>query len=377
MFDDTAYVMLDTNTLLHFKRPDEIDWIALLGSRGVNLIVTPALVRELEEQKVKNRSKRLRTRAEALVRWIADYIESDALVEIRDGVRLIFVRHSPMLDFAAYRLSPAVSDDEFIAHAIEAKREYDRDVIFFTADTGLRLKLPAHDFKVVRPPDDLKLRVELDSTERENANLRAELSRHKDRLPRLALTFPDGTFNFSLPSMRLDIDKTEPEPPPDPWGMVRPGAYNEYLRDFNEWKAAARSSTGFRVCLENEGSAVATNISVVLTFPDFVLAKELLEPPKVPEFLSPPNLSNFPLGGEPLYSERHNTASFDLTDLVHNRADELGPVWLRFSEDKLIRNFSAEYEITCVEIVKPIRGRLHFTVEQWTALIKGYGESGT
>jgi hypothetical protein len=52
----TVYAFLDTNTVLHFKRPDLVDWNALLDSTTTFIVVTPVLVRELEHQKIHNRS---------------------------------------------------------------------------------------------------------------------------------------------------------------------------------------------------------------------------------------------------------------------------------------------------------------------------------
>ena len=39
--DPPAYVMLDTNSLMHFQRPDQIDWVSILKSKEVKLVVTP------------------------------------------------------------------------------------------------------------------------------------------------------------------------------------------------------------------------------------------------------------------------------------------------------------------------------------------------
>lgn len=190
--DQTAYVMLDANALLHYQRPDQIDWQALMSCPSVNLLVTPVLLHELEEQKVKNRSRKLRERADAIVSWVASFIESDAPLEIREGVHFVFIRHSPQIDYAAHRLSRAVYDDELIANAIEFKREYACDVTFFTADTGLRLKLPAHGMSAVIPPAKFKLADEPDEAEKENIRLKSELSRLANRLPRLDLSFFGG-----------------------------------------------------------------------------------------------------------------------------------------------------------------------------------------
>jgi hypothetical protein len=61
------YFVLDTNTLLHYRRPDELDWRAFIGSEEIVLVITPALIHELEQQKLVNRSARLKRRANEII----------------------------------------------------------------------------------------------------------------------------------------------------------------------------------------------------------------------------------------------------------------------------------------------------------------------
>ena len=363
--DQTAYVMLDANALLHFQRPDQIDWLSMLKSRSVSLLVTPMLLHELEEQKVKNRSRKLRERAQSIVIWIASFMESETALEVRKGVTFTFIRHSPQIDYPTHRLSRTVYDDEIIASAIEFKQEHSCDVRIFTADTGLRLKLPAHGMRAIIPPDDLKLPDEPDEVERENAKLKNELNRHLHRLPRLEFAFLDGTSKFALPAMRAGIDKIKPEPPPQ-FGSYQ-YEYKSYVNDLAKWKREARLATGFRVRLENTGNAVATNIKIEISFPNFVLARALRGQPRVPNIMTRDFPLNIPPSNEeaPSYSDHDNKVWFDIADLVHNRAFESELIWLRFANEDMIQNFSAEHLITCVESMEPIRDRLHFTVDEW------------
>jgi hypothetical protein len=200
-----AYIFLDTNTLLHFKRPDQIDWPALLKSSAIYLVVTPTLIRELEYQKVHNRSKKLRERAKNLVGWIAKFIESNEDTQIRAGVRLHFLRQSPLIDFALHHLSHALPDDELIASAIEFRNTHSVRILITSADLGLRLKLPAHQIEGVTPPDTDKLPEELDEWEKENAELRQRLARYENRLPKLLLTFDSGKNVNPLTTIRSEL----------------------------------------------------------------------------------------------------------------------------------------------------------------------------
>jgi hypothetical protein len=82
------YLFLDTNALLHFKRPDQIDWPSLAKSSPVTLIFPPVVIRELEEQKVQNHTKRIRERAQAILGWLAQFLDAKLPPLIRPNVYL-------------------------------------------------------------------------------------------------------------------------------------------------------------------------------------------------------------------------------------------------------------------------------------------------
>jgi hypothetical protein len=78
-------VFLDANAALHFKRADQIDWCSLANVASVVLIFAPVFLRELEEQKLYNRSSKLRQRADDTTRWLAGLMDV-AEPNIRLGV---------------------------------------------------------------------------------------------------------------------------------------------------------------------------------------------------------------------------------------------------------------------------------------------------
>jgi hypothetical protein len=208
MSASVPHVFLDTNTLLHYRRPDQIDWCAFLGADAVMLVVTPALIDELEAQKAyANRSRKLKDRANASIKWIAQYIECEEPVELRPGVKLLFVRESPMIDFAAHRLSQMVADDQLIASALQFRQETGAHIVFVSNDTGLRLKLQPRGLKGTAPPEDARLPEEMDDAEKEMAELRRELARHQSRRPKLFLTFQDGREFGRIRTIRTKLPK--------------------------------------------------------------------------------------------------------------------------------------------------------------------------
>jgi rRNA-processing protein FCF1 len=367
MTDEAVHLMLDANSLMHFQRPDQIDWLTLLKCRSVTLIVTPILLRELEEQKVTNRSRKLRDRARSIVTWIASFIDEEGPLEIKKGVLLALVRHSPQIDFGEHRLSRFVADDELIATALEYQTVNNCRVSIFTNDTGLRLKLPPHQIRVIVPPEELGLPNEPDELEKENSNLKAQLSRHQNRLPLLRFSLVDGSNCYRLPCLQAAVKALRPAAP-EPFGMGV-GDYGEYRKEFAAWKNNALLATGFRIRLFNGGSAVATNIRIHIQFPAFIMAVPLGKPPVAPRLSSFTFSRDFDLPSEtaPEYSDDCDGVTFNLTNLVHNRTFDSDEIFLRFRSKGVVQNFSCEYFITCVENIEPIRDRLHFTVEDWRA----------
>ena len=359
--DETAHLIVDANSLMHFKRPDQVDWPDMLNSERVVLLVTPVLLRELEEQKVKNPSRKLRDRAKQAVSWIAPMLTSLESREIRPGVKMEFIRHSPQINYADHRLSRDLNDDELIAAAIEYRLEHGCNVAVLTADAGLRIKLPAHDIPAVVPPDELLLPEEPDELERENARLRADNARHANRQPDLHLAFFDGEPKLELLCLK---EKIEQEFPFASDFMTSGNLYNDYLDDFDKWKEKALLATPFAVGLENRGTAIAKNIRIELTdFPDFIeIFDHHGEPPEYPHLGATFSRHLFRDPQRTPSYEDGNIVSFQVPDLVHRRRFESDMIWLRFREVNAVRNFSCRYSITCVENIEPVTGHLHFLV---------------
>lgn len=91
--------------------------MAITGAKKCVLHIAPVLLRELEEQKVYNKSERLRERANAVVKWFAELADRPDPIELRPRVELVFIEHEPLVDFAGNRLSERTADDLLIASA--------------------------------------------------------------------------------------------------------------------------------------------------------------------------------------------------------------------------------------------------------------------
>lgn len=340
---EVAYIFVDTNTALHFRRPDEIDWCSLAASKQVVLVAAPILLRELENQKIVNTSRKLRDRAGSFIKWLHPFV-LDSSKEVRKGVQWHFLTSEPQVDFASERLSLTVADDHLIASVLEFSRERDEAVFVVTADIGLLVKLRTRGVSILTLPDEAQLPSELDPLERENRALREEMRRIQSRMPRLAVRFPNGSQDCeafllcpppedirSLQEIRLAhsvmiIPSSRKPAPNDPYGFgitnflvgldslgvseESARTYNDELREFyakyesylrsdETWQELIGRHVSVEFSLANEGSAPATNIDLELSFPENISPVEADSLPERPRPPSPPRKpSIFGMHGE-------------------------------------------------------------------------------
>ena len=307
----TAHVFIDANTALHFKRPDQIDWRTMTNASEVVLVAVPVLLRELEEQRVINRSSKLRERAADYIKWLHQFVRRPD-TEVRAGVRWWFLPNEPQIDFAAERLSRTIADDHLIASILDCSRQSGLSVLVATADLGLEVKLRSRQIGVLELFDDLRLPAEPDPVELEIKNLRRQIARFEARMPRLSVTFEGGAQHYSLslgdpnakPPTPLDLIRAENPYMYGTQAVVRSqdsvGAtfseiqrltqqfgvsakqadgYNEeleryfdqyqhYLDDHAAWRDTHSLHHLVRLVIANDGSAPASNIDLDLIFPD-------------------------------------------------------------------------------------------------------------
>jgi hypothetical protein len=366
MPEDPAYVILDANLLLHFKRPDEVDWLAYTHANGVVLLASPILFRELEQEKIFNQLPKLRERAVEAIKWLSD-LDSTTPVKIRPGVTLEFIRHSPTLDFSAHRLYPRLPDDQLIACALEYSKEHNRVCVIATNDSGLRLKLPAHGLKALQMRGEDKLPDALDDQAKEIKRLRDQIARYQSRLPKLVLTFSDGQgyHSYEIPkgpqtgSTIKDLNKSLTSGRPETW--------EEYEQQDEDWQREMLLYFPCQLSLLNAGSGISTHTIVELQFPAFVSPVDCL--PAEPEepgwgfeitrsLYSAMNLRFGPTRAN--IDAAANTVRFDIGELVQGRSLALDEFYFRFQDHKAIKSFSVPSAIFSAEVSEPITGDLHF-----------------
>ena len=83
-----VFVFPDTNIFLHLKFFDEVDWPAQLGADNVTLVLTQAVVGELDEKKWSG-TRREKARAQKVLKRLDALDLSTMAVPLRQGVSIM------------------------------------------------------------------------------------------------------------------------------------------------------------------------------------------------------------------------------------------------------------------------------------------------
>lgn len=424
----TAHIFLDANTALHFQRSDHIDWCGLTGCKQAVLVGAPILHRELEHQKVHNPSGKLRKRTAAYIKWLVEFVRDPAR-EVRPNTTWHFIPVEPQIDFREHNLSAGIADDHLIASVISYEPLADAEVYVATADIGMEIKLRHRKITPLLLPDTAKLPDEPDAQEKELQELRRKVA--QKHLPNLTLvTETDGNRHpFELGPQATAASVIPPEEmrrkyprlvgpetlTPEEKAVLSPDTryellcadmcgvtqsveaynkereaflakYDEYFNKLLQWEEQAALTVELELELSNIGTAPATDIDVVLRFPEDIVVFEADDFPKRPEEPEPPyrtdTLMHFSAltGYDPssllrspythfphvnvnssasANQERHQV-NYWSRNLKHGFTEKLDPVYFRFPNRQAVRQFHAEYEISSAELPEPLIGRIHF-----------------
>lgn len=308
----TTHVFADTSILMQFKRPDEIPWLELTGSKDVVIVFAPKVVSELDVLKTSN-DIRKRKRAAMLLKWLRELSRDD---NIREGVRAKFLVVEPT-SFREHELSPDVSDDRILATLLLFIGDLAGGAVMLaTADFGLELKARHQSVHVLPVPDQYELPPPDTS---EEAKLRKELNELKSRRiePQLLIETPQGgglieveqpsvlvqsdsqigdevqeerlrltRAHWGVPTVRVsgpddDDDEDEDDEDEDPhFHEKHLSRLTKYLKRVSERNAIELRTTRIRFTLSNRGKAPATNVSVQFEGPPWV---KLVSDPELPD----------------------------------------------------------------------------------------------
>lgn len=408
VLDRTLLLFPDTNLLLHYKRPDQIDWPALVGHRQVRLILTTTVVRELDKHK---RHPRLRKRAEDVIRWASSILEGSGAV--RSGVTLEAVAVEPS-EFARYQLDREEPDDRHLASILGVQGQNPELVVAVgTSDMGMRLKAKGLGIRIVELDETHKLPPEIDP---ENAELRrenAELRRVVLRRPELAATFAGGAQFIRVPRprippardihLKLDEERCLLEQRAPPEGrldraLTVPGmpsrreafvgnlrAHLEKLRTHLEAVIAREAAESRYIALEfevrNTGTCPANDVVVVVR-PDGEAGVTLVRERELPPVSDRPefgtishawlrslavsaDVAAFPVEQSVGLEEFNvNTSSWQVRTIVHQiEARRLPRVYAEFASRQGAKSFRLNVRTVCAELADPVESFLNVVLE--------------
>jgi hypothetical protein len=139
--------VLDTNILLHFEPPDQVDWNEVVGHPEVRLVLPLRVVEELDEKKYTARDN-LADRARRLLSTLRSQLSPTAggPVKLRDGVTI----EVPIDDGPRARTLDADQEILDVCHELGSGGQ---PVLLVSADTGMWLRATALGIEVVSMPD--------------------------------------------------------------------------------------------------------------------------------------------------------------------------------------------------------------------------------
>ena len=134
MQPDTRILYADTNVFLQVSDLKDVPWRDMFaGIRGIDLMIAPRVIEELDKHKSSTNQRR-RDRARAALQLIDSASrEADLSIVIRDTpirVRIV-ISTAPRFDWTSHSiLDPAKPDDQLVAEALS----YGNDAAVFSRD---------------------------------------------------------------------------------------------------------------------------------------------------------------------------------------------------------------------------------------------------
>ena len=141
--------VVDTNVLLEFMPPREVDWISVTGRPSVRLIVPLRVIEELDILKYDRRRQDRAERARRILPQLEAAVgTAGAPSELRAGTTIeVLIEPTP-------RYRPTDADEEILETCRELQQYGSRPVSLVTADTALRLRAQALNVSAVQMPSE-------------------------------------------------------------------------------------------------------------------------------------------------------------------------------------------------------------------------------
>jgi hypothetical protein len=145
--------ILDTNVLLEYLPPVQVDWPSVTGSPSVRLIVPLRVVEELDVMKYDRRRQDRAERARSILPQLEESVGSAGTPrELRASTTIeVLIEPSP-------RHRPTDADEEILETCRELQQYGQRRVALVSADTAMRLRAQALNVAVVAIPGEYSRR---------------------------------------------------------------------------------------------------------------------------------------------------------------------------------------------------------------------------
>lgn len=182
-----TYIFLDTNIFLHFKFFVEIPWQSLYGESYL-IVLAPVVVDELDKHKRHPNGKIASRAKKVLARF-------ESIVSESGSFPLLYLAKRPALEtFQRLQLDRQEQDDCILATIVEFSLEYEKEeIIFISNDTGPRFRASSLGIKTGQLQEEFLNPSEISEEQKQIQKLIQENNKLKNGMPKLALTFEDGT----------------------------------------------------------------------------------------------------------------------------------------------------------------------------------------
>jgi hypothetical protein len=139
--------VIDTNVLLEFMPPAQIDWRSILPASAVRLVVPLRVIEELDLLKFDRRRPERADRARRILPQLSAVVGAGGEPrEVREGTTIeVLVGPAP-------RYRPADGDEEVLLTCQELEQFGGRPVTLVSADTGIRLRAQALGIRAIPMP---------------------------------------------------------------------------------------------------------------------------------------------------------------------------------------------------------------------------------
>ena len=377
-------IVLDTNVLVHFRRPDDPEWRNTFEGELLFVVPTTTLS-ELDVHKTSVDGK-VRKRTRAILPWL----EANDGVELADGVSLELLATEPSRELLdEHHLDPSVPDDRIVAAALELAATRGAEVTLVSWDTTPRVKAKQRGLQAMSPPESLRVAETPSAEESELATARRQLSALTSRLPKLRLTTP-------LDALALGPDDSDQREQHIANGMERIQApsnqnpfqvlglnsfpegyvekYRAYLERSEDHSAYLARCAEVPLELENLGSLKASTLVVDVSWDaEATYIEELPQPPESPRrglfdggmfgpSINLPNLIADRHVSGPDGDEGGQSCSYSVKFLLHDRTLELPRLLLCFPGVTDLGGIALNWRVHCEELPEAVTGCINLRV---------------